>query len=116
MVQDPTKPDDKEAKVARRQTYRKELNEDGSAKGISSERTCWEIGKWDDRLQDQDELKRVPNPEQDIPAFMLPPQITQLPVYHIKNNQVPNSSFGMSELAGMETSFLRSISQLQMKI
>lgn len=103
LVQDPTKPDDKEAKVARRQTYRKELNEDGSAKGISSERTCWEIGKWDDRLQDQDELKRVPNPEQDIPAFMLPPQITQLPVYHIKNNQVPNSSFGMSELAGMET-------------
>ena len=103
LVQDPNKPDDKDAKVARRQTYRKEINPDGTTKGISSERTCWEIGKWDDRIQDESELVRVPNPDQDIASFFLPSQITQLPVYHLKNNQIPNSGFGLSELAGMET-------------
>ena len=102
-VQDPTKPDDKNAKVARRQTYMKETNADGSFRAITSERTCWEIGKWDDRIDKLEDLVRIANPAQDVEKFDLPPAITQLPVYHIKNNQLPNSGFGMSELSGMET-------------
>ena len=102
LVQDPTKADDKNAKVARRQTYRKVAQADGSTV-ITSERTCWEIGKWDDRILEEAELKRVPDPKNDIELFTLPPQITQLPVYHYKNNQMPNGSYGSSELAGMET-------------
>ena len=102
-VQDPTKPDDKNALVARRQTFRKETNSDGTFSHISSERTCWELGKWDDRILDPEELKRVPNPSQDVEKFSLPTQISQLPIYHLKNNTLPNSGFGMSELSGMET-------------
>lgn len=100
-VQDPTKPDDRNAKVARRQTYRKVANAQGS-NTITSEVTCWELGKWDDRI-DGAELNRIPNPEVDVILQTLPPQITQLPVYHIKNSSPPNAGFGMSELAGMET-------------
>jgi hypothetical protein len=103
LVQDPTKPDDKTAKAARRQTYRKELNEDGTLRAISSERTVWEIGKWDDRVLAQEELNQLPDPNNDVPKFDLPPGITSIPTYHIKNNQIPNSGFGMSELSGMET-------------
>ena len=102
-VQDPTKPDDKNAVVARRQTYRKSYNSDGTFRAITSERTCWETGKWDDRILEPDELKRVPNPSQDVEVFDLPAQIKQLPIYHLRNNGIPNSSFGMSELSGMET-------------
>ena len=105
-VQDPRKPDDKNALVARRQTYRKveTPGANGDAKiEITSERTCWEMGKWDDRTLDPDELVRVPNPDQDMELQTLPPQITALPIYHIQNNRVPNASYGMSELAGIET-------------
>lgn len=103
LVQDPTKPDDKNAKVARRQTYRKTTNPDGTPGPITSERTCWEMGKWDDRIDDEKDLKRVPDPANDIPEFALPAAIKTLPVYHIKNNALPNAGFGLSELAGMET-------------
>lgn len=102
LVQDPTKPDDKDAKVARRQTYRKVKAPNGTAT-ITSEVTCWETGKWDDRILKAEDMTQIPNPGIDKPIQTLPPQITQLPVYHIKNNQVPNSGYGMSELAGMET-------------
>lgn len=103
VVQDPTKPDDKNAKAARRQTYRKELNDDGTLRAISSERTVWELGKWDDRILADGELSQLPDPLNDIAKFDLPSTITSLPTYHIKNNQIPNSGFGMSELSGMET-------------
>ena len=103
LVQDPRKPDDKAAKVARRQTYRKDVNEAGQLRAITSERTCWEIGTWDDRILKPEDMKKVSNPGQDIPLFDLPPQITSLPIYHYKNNMVPNSDFGMSELSGMES-------------
>lgn len=103
IVQDPSKPDDKNAKAARRQTYRKELNEDGSFRAISSERTVWELGKWDDRILKADELSQLPDPLNDIAKFDLDARITTLPTYHIKNNQIPNSGFGVSELSGMET-------------
>lgn len=107
LVQDPRKPDDKNAKVARRQTYRKvETPGKNGEQGkivITSERTCWEVGKWDDRNLDEGELKPVPSPDDDMPLQELPSQITQLPVYHIKNNRIPNSSFGLSQLSGLET-------------
>lgn len=103
LVQDPTKPDDKDAKVARRQAYRKEYGENGEFLGISSERLCFEVGKWDDRILKPDEIVEVPNPAQDVAKFMLPAGIKSLPCYHIKNKRVPNSGFGMSEIAGLET-------------
>ena len=102
LVQDPTKPDDKNAKVARRQTYRKVIDAQNNVT-ITSERTCWEVGKWDDRIDKEEDLKRVTDPANDIPVFTLPPSIKTLPVYHIKNNSLPNAGFGLSELAGMET-------------
>ena len=104
LVQDPTKPDDKNAKCARRQTYRKTLNADGSFRAITSEVTHWETGKWDDRILDPEDMAkaRISSPD-DKKVFDLPTTITALPVYHIKNNRVPNSGFGMSELAGLET-------------
>ena len=103
LVQDPTKPDDKDAKVARRQTYRKEYDANGVLIGVSSERSCWEVGKWDDRILKPEDMTVVPNPDQDVAKFMLPGGIKSLPTYHIKNKRVPNSGFGMSELAGLET-------------
>lgn len=106
LVQDPTKPDDKNAKAARRQTYKKTFNPDGSFRAITSERTVWEIGKWDDRILAEDELSQLPDPANDIPLQDLPSTITQLPVYHLKNNTLPNSGFGMSEISGMETLIL----------
>lgn len=105
LVQDPRKPDDKSAYVARRQTYRKIIDDQGVTTGISSERTHWEVGKWDDRILTEKDMEgqQVPNPGLDMPLQTLPPSITNLPVYHIKNKRVPNSGFGMSELAGLET-------------
>lgn len=104
LVQDPTKPDDKDAKCARRQTYRKTLNDDGTFRAITSEITHWETGKWDDRILDPEGMAKakIASPD-DVEAFDLPTAITALPVYHIKNNRVPNSGFGMSELAGLES-------------
>lgn len=100
VVQDPRSKDDKNKLVARRQTYRKEYNPDGSFRAITSERSLYEIGKWDDRNLQEDQIKlvEVVDPKQDLPK-----QITQIPVYHIKNNCLPNAGFGLSELAGMET-------------
>lgn len=105
LVQDPRKPDDKSAYVARRQTYRKIIDDQGVTTGISSERTHWEVGKWDDRILTEKDMEgqQVPNPGLDMPLQTLPKEITNLPVYHIKNKRVPNSGFGMSELAGLET-------------
>lgn len=85
---DPTKT------VVRRLTYRK--TETGT---ISSETTLWEEGKWDDRNLLPVDLSQV---AVIVPLFELPPTITALPVYHIKNTRVPGAAFGGSELKGIE--------------
>lgn len=91
--------------VIKRQTYRK--TESGT---ISYELSWWEAGAWDDRDPDA-KLKKITGKE--IPAgdhnapdtYELPPSITTLPVYHIKNNRITGQPFGSSDLAGFETLF-----------
>jgi len=81
--------------LIRRQTYRKDL-ERGV---ITSETTLWEEGKWDDRNLLPEDLSQVGVV---VPLFDLPPAITSLPVYHIKNSRIPGAPFGGSELKGIE--------------
>lgn len=89
--------------VIKRQTYRK--LDTGT---ISYELSWWETGAWDDR-DDTVVLKKVSGA--DIPAgdankpitYELPPDITALPVYHIKNQRTPTAPYGTSELAGYES-------------
>jgi hypothetical protein len=80
--------------VARRQTYKKEPNGQ-----ISSEVRTFELGGWDDRHLAADELKPVSTV---MPKKLLPAQITQIPVYVISNNIPDGSSWGMSQLSGIE--------------
>lgn len=95
LIPNPTKPDQI---VVRRRTYRKDL-ENG---GITTELGLYDQTGWDDR--DPELLKKQPlklvalieSPES------LDPRITSLPVYHIKNQRIPEGDFGVSELAGME--------------
>lgn len=94
-------PNDKEGKkqVARRQTYRKVLDNEGKATGkITSELTLFTLGKWDDR-QGEDDLEQV---QVLTPEFELPDPISEIPVYHWRNNIIPGATFGNSEVVGME--------------
>lgn len=77
---------------ARRQTYRK--TDTGT---ISSSLTLFELAKWDDRYGAETKQVQVVTPE-----FELPPAITQIPVYHIKNSRTPGDGFGNSEMRGFE--------------
>lgn len=98
---DPTKPD---KKVARRRTFRKTYDENGFATGVTTELTHWEVGKWDDRDEvSREKMERVVSEEFDEPVEPLPPTITQLPVYKWRNNAPQNSSWGHSQLTGLET-------------
>lgn len=87
--------------VIKRQTYRK--TDTGR---ISYELSWWEVGAWDDRVDDP-KLKRaqkIPEGEDNRPIeYELDPRITAIPVYHIKNNRTPGELFGSSEVAGFET-------------
>lgn len=98
VVDDPD--DDGDKKVAQRQTYRMVLDDNGNPTGrVTSEVGLYEIGKWDDRTGKSDdvELRRTT-----MAVTELPEQISQIPVYHIKNNVIPGADFGMSELSGIE--------------
>ena len=94
-------PADKEKEVVRRQTYRREVDANGTPTGpITSELTLWEVGAWDDRNLEAKDLK----PKGTVkPVFQLPPQITSIPVYHMRNNPIPGHIFGVSQLAGVES-------------
>lgn len=90
--------------IVRRQTYRRVMLEDPEGHKIptgqiSSELSLWKIGKWDDRLADS-ELDKI---EDVTPEFVLPDRIQSLPVYHWRHAPPPNSTFGMSSLAGTES-------------
>jgi hypothetical protein len=95
LVHDPrdTQRDPKK-QVARRQTYRKES--DGR---ISSEVRTFEIGAWDDRWLPEQQLKPVSIV---MSKKLLPQQITTIPVYHIPNNPPDGSTWGMSQISGIE--------------
>lgn len=91
----------KAQQVVRRQTYRKEFDSNGNPTGvITSELALFEVGKWDDRILPEAEINCV---EIIKTAFVLPKEIKQLPVYHWRNNPLPCSTFGLSELAGVES-------------
>ena len=90
---------DKNEQMIKRQTYRK----DPVSGTITHEVTWWELGAWDDRNIDPKDLKKAKNPPAPpVPVHPLPPEITALPVYHIKNDPAPSDHFGVSELAGLE--------------
>lgn len=93
--------------VARRQTYRRDL-----VKGtVTSELGYYELGKWDDRIDPDTGLPReVKLVGVVTPMYELPPAITAIPVYHIKNSRVPGLGFGSSEMRGIET-LMTSINQ-----
>lgn len=90
--------------VIKRQTYRK-VDE-----GISYELSWWESGAWDDRDESvklkKADAKDIPEGDDNAPdEYLLPAEITSIPVYHIKNNRVTGQPFGTSDLAGFETLF-----------
>lgn len=113
FVQDPSKPEDRTARIVRRQTYlRKNAILDsnggyyiplgGDPGGWTSELTFWEIGKWDDRNIKTADLKQITTSSTRL-RFDLNPLITAMPVYQWKNNEIPEMDFGMSQVAGVET-------------
>ncbi|QSL67855.1 portal protein [Nocardia phage P3.1] len=100
-VQDPRESDNKEKLVARRQTYRRVLDANGVPTGVvTSELGLYETDGWDDRFLKPEEIKPV---QVLRPVFNLPPQVTTIPVYHIRNRSLDSVIFGLSELSGVET-------------
>lgn len=86
--------------LVRRQTYRRVVDKKNVPTGrITSELSLWKVGHWDDRVADA-ETALV---EEITTRFELDARIQNIPVYHWKNNPPPNSTFGMSELAGNES-------------
>lgn len=88
---------DRSKLVARRQTYRKE--ESGR---ISSETRLFELGGWDDRNLKPDELKPLAGVRVPMPKKLLPEGIRTIPVYVVSNNVPDGSTYGMSQVAGVE--------------
>lgn len=103
-VQDFRDPDKPDKKLARRRTFRKQFDEAGQSTGVTTELKFFEIGKWDDRSATlAEKMEPVAYPEFDEEETPLPPTITQLPVYKWRNNPPQNSSWGHSQLTGLET-------------
>lgn len=93
--------------IVRRQTYRRVVDDNDVPTGrITSELSLYRVGRWDDRVA-VPQLERI---EIITPQFELPPLIANIPVYHWANNPPPGSTFGLSELAGVE-SILNAINQ-----
>jgi hypothetical protein len=87
--------------VVRRQTYRKELDDNGYPTGrIISHLGYFEMGKWDDRVLPPEEISMIQEIRE---PYYLPPEINQIPVYHWRNMPPPGSFFGTSELSGVES-------------
>lgn len=76
-----------------RQTYRKELQADGTNRIMVSE-GIFETDKWYP-------LDSVPL-ETLVEEFQLPDEIRTIPVYHIPNFDEPGNPFGSSEMRGIE--------------
>lgn len=73
----------------RRQTYRKT-----DAGGITVEEGIFALDKWEGPQYVPETVIR--------PLTALPPSITALPVYHVRNFEEPGNPFGSSELRGLE--------------
>jgi hypothetical protein len=81
----------------RRQLYRKELAEDGTAT-IMSSLALFATDKWFDETSEPEPVAGF----QIIPPTPLDDRIQAIPVYHVMNNPAPNAQFGNSELRGIE--------------
>lgn len=85
--------------VARRQTYRK----DPATGAITSEEAIYALDAWDDRNIAQEPKPPAVKLLQVItPQFTLPPLITSLPVYHMRNRWQSGQLFGSSEIRSFE--------------
>lgn len=103
-VQDFREPDKPDKKLARRRTFRKTFDELGLPLGVTMELKHYAIGKWDDRTAAlAAKLEPVAYPDFDMEPALLPDGITELPVYKWRNNAPQNSSWGHSQLTGLET-------------
>ena len=102
IVQDFRDKGDKTKQIVKRRKFLRETDENGFFTGqILTEATFWEIGKWDDRTEGNEVAQVTGGPDE--PLEPLPPPISQLPIYKWKNNPPQNSSWGISQLAGLET-------------
>jgi hypothetical protein len=81
----------------KRQTYYRGANpleNDGSDTSIWNEVSLYDPKSWEDiTVKPKTVIK---------PLVQLPPQITSIPVYHIRNFESPGDPFGSSELRGLE--------------
>ena len=104
-IQDFREPDKLDKKIARRRTFRKLYDpETNASAGVTTELKHFEMGKWDDRTATlAEKMEPIPYPEVDEEPIPLPPTITQIPVYKWRNNAPQNSSWGHSQLTGLET-------------
>ena len=96
-IQDFREPDKPEKKIARRRSFKKQDN--GT---ILTDLTFWTLGKWDDRSV-ANILEKIPGGDREEPESTLPSSITALPIYHVRFNAPQNSSWGHSQLTGLET-------------
>lgn len=74
--------------MVKRLTYRK------TPEGISSEIGVFELDEWGEPAATPAQIVQPPT--------LLPPMITALPVYHVKNFLEPQNPFGSSEMRGLE--------------
>lgn len=82
--------------VVRRVCYRKTAATATTPASITVEEAYFETDAWQD-------LEATPVANGEIrPITTLPPEITSIPVYHIKNFEEPGNPFGSSEIRGME--------------
>lgn len=108
-VQDWRDPDKPDKQVAKRRTFRRVFDENGKPTGVTSELRFYEIGKWDDRTdKGKEELEEVTEQADEHgreEEEFLPEPIVQLPIYKWPNNPPQNSTWGTSQLNGLETLF-----------
>lgn len=83
--------------MIKRQTYTKgadPVNNDGSDTTIYNSVAIFDIEQWEDITS---------TPVRTIkPPTALPPQITAIPLYHIRNQEEPGNPYGSSEIRGYE--------------
>ena len=103
VVQDFRDPDDTSKQICKRISYRKQFNDNDEPTGVvTTDVTHWEIGKWDVR-NPENELDQVPGSNFDEEEMALPSPISELPLYHWTNKCFQGSTWGTSQLAGLET-------------
>jgi hypothetical protein len=81
----------------KRQTYTRgadPVNNDGSDLTVYTETAIFDMEKW--QSLDDKAVKTI------VPYQPLPPDITSLPVYHVRNIEEPGNPYGSSELRGFE--------------